>query len=319
MGRTTIEWTDFSVNPIRARLGERKGHYCEKVSPGCKNCYSSALQRRFGMPPFQEQRGAAEPFLDVGKLEEVLRRRKPTRYFWCDMTDMFGGWVPNEWIAACFGVMAATPHHTHQVLTKRPKRMREWFEWLDTVAGDHGYARVAYCLRSESEVSGKMPRVDETNRLRIQFDEWPLPNVWLGVSAEDQQRADERIPDLLATPAAVRFVSAEPLLGPVRLPWCWCVRCGVEPERHAETHLHCHDDLQVRKLDWVIVGSESGPRGRPMATEWAASLRDQCAAARVAFFTKQIATPWGLLCGDRKGTSPRFWPEGDWPRQFPGA
>ncbi|HMI93941.1 MAG TPA: DUF5131 family protein, partial [Polyangiales bacterium] len=130
MGSTSIEWTDHSINPFRARLasGQGKGHYCEKISPGCKNCYSSRFQPRLAMPQFQEQRRRSdiEHWLDASKLNEVLRRKKPTKYFWCDMTDMFGDWVPNEWIAACFGVMAATPHHTHQVLTKRAARMHAW-------------------------------------------------------------------------------------------------------------------------------------------------------------------------------------------------
>ena len=132
MGSTSIEWTDETINPLRARLNadqKRSGHYCEKISPGCKRCYSSKLQPRFGMPQFQEQRRLdVETFLDPSKLHQVLQRKKPTKWFWCDMTDMFGAWVPNEMIAACFGVMAATPWHTHQVLTKRADRMRAWFE-----------------------------------------------------------------------------------------------------------------------------------------------------------------------------------------------
>src|SRR5262245_47674811 len=112
VGETSIEWTDRTVNPIRARrkgtaatrggYDSGVGHYCEKVSPGCKHCYSSEMQPRFGLPMFQEQRGGdVQTFLDASKLEEVLRRKKPARWFWCDMTDLFGDWVPDEWIAAC--------------------------------------------------------------------------------------------------------------------------------------------------------------------------------------------------------------------------
>lgn len=131
MAKTSIEWTDFSVNPIRARLNGKVGHHCEKVSAGCKNCYSSRLQLRFGLPVFDaSKRQSVEHFLDASKLEQVLRRKTPTKWFWCDMTDMFGDWVPDAWVAVCFGVMAATPWHTHQVLTKRPERARKWFAWI---------------------------------------------------------------------------------------------------------------------------------------------------------------------------------------------
>jgi protein gp37 len=151
MGKTTIGWCDHSTNPIRARKRStsKVGHYCEKISDGCKHCYSSAMQPRlFGMPEFQAQRADAdiELFLHPPALEEVRRRRKPTRYFWCDMSDLFGAWVREEWIAQCFAVMAATPQHIHLVLTKRPERMSAW-------------------------VKTHYPT--------------PLPHVWLGTSVED--------------------------------------------------------------------------------------------------------------------------------------
>src|SRR5437868_3326416 len=105
MGKTTISWTDHSINPIRARSKATNavGHYCEMTSPGCANCYSSNFQKRFNMPAFTAgtRRGDIEPFLDQSKLQEVLRRKKPTKYFWCDMTDLFGEWVPDEWIDRC--------------------------------------------------------------------------------------------------------------------------------------------------------------------------------------------------------------------------
>lgn len=287
MSRTSIEWTEHSINPIRARLNGRVGHYCEKLSPGCKHCYSSRFQPRFGLPQFQEQRRTdVAPFLDTVKLAEVLRRRKPTTYFWCDMTDMFGEWVPDEWIASCFGVMAATPQHTHQVLTKRAKRMREWFEWIGsrhtgTLFGSAGAFGVD---------------VGPLNGIT-----WPLPNTWLGVSAEDQQRADERIPYLLETPAAVRFVSAEPLLGPIDFTRLGVSRMPGDPPGPGE--LLSVDALEgtvstlqmartvhtapVACIDWLIAGAESGPGARPMQDDWVRSLRDQCANAGVAFFLKQ--------------------------------
>lgn len=312
MGKTSIEWTEFSVNPIRARLGDAVGHYCEKVSPGCAHCYSSTLQRRFRMPEFQRQRGEAEPFLDGRKLNEVLRRRKPTTYFWCDMTDMFGEWVPDDEIAAVFGVMAAAPHHTFQVLTKRAERMRRWFDTLPMAP--HMY--LAGCADEATKVT--TPKEAERIYRGVEDRPWPLPNVWLGVSVEDQKRADERIPHLLETPAAIRFLSCEPLLGPVDL------RMGDASDLwdgHPDTTVPklVESDRRRERLHWVIVGSESGNRARDMAIEWAGKLRDQCARVGVSFFTKQIATPEGRAAGDRKGGDPRHWPGGPsaWPREVP--
>jgi protein gp37 len=184
MGKTTISWTDHSVNPIRARhrVTGKVGHFCEKVSPGCANCYSSALQSfRFGTPAFSTpDADQMECFLDEGKLAEVRRRRAPTKWFWCDMTDFCGEWMLPEWYAACFATMAATPQHTHMLLTKRPERLASCLpaDWGD------GY-----------------------------------PSVWLGTSVENQ-RWTSRLEALCALPAAVHFASVEPLLGPVDLaPW----------------------------------------------------------------------------------------------------
>jgi len=326
VGKTLIEWTDESINPIVAYLEQppadartrNEGHYCEKVSPGCRGCYSSGMQHRFGLPPFQEQRGRADikHRLKVDRLEYVLRKKKPTKFFWCDMTDMFGSWVPNEWIAACFGVMAATPHHVHQVLTKRAERLPEWFGWLEQslVSNGHG-ANAARGARWFAWNHIDDLRVHDPAQPWL----WPLSNVHLGVSCEDQQRADERIPHLLRTPAAVRWVSAEPLLGPIDL-------LGVDDDGNYGPGLALksvqhrtdygtgveHDVDAQAGLDWVVVGSESGPRARPMDISWARSIVDQCTAWEVPVFTKQIAN-----ASDRKGGDPQFWPPGEWPRQFP--
>lgn len=324
MGKTSIEWTDHSVNPFRATLGNGRGHYCEKVSPGCKNCYSSALQPRFRMPQFQEQRRAnVEHFLDVSKLEDVLRRRKPTTYFWCDMTDMFGDWVPNEWIAACFGVMAATPWHTHQVLTKRSKRMREWFRW----EGSRHERKRACVITARSALEAARPGfIAQKESLRFvdaEYGRWPLPNVVLMVSAEDQQRADERIPDLLATPAAVRGVSAEPLLGDLDLSvYLRPHSCDEWPREQAGGPNGCAGH-PMPALDWLIVGGESGRNARPCDVAWIRSIVDQCKAAGVACFVKQLGPrPYesvseqtrgmggvGLSIKHRKGGDPSEWPE----------
>jgi protein gp37 len=177
MAKTSIGWTDHSINPLRARhrITGKGGHVCEKISPGCNNCYSSGMQPRlFGTPEFSTPEAKdMEPFLERKALAEVRRRRKPTKYFWGDMTDMFGAWWKQEWIDACFATMAATPQHIHQILTKRPERI------LSCLPPDWG--------------SG-------------------YPNVWLGVSVENR-RWLTRLDVLAAVPAVVRFASFEPLLG----------------------------------------------------------------------------------------------------------
>lgn len=337
MGKTSIEWTDFSVNPIRARLGMGDGHYCEKISPGCKNCYASRLQPRFRMPQFQEQRSNDDivHYLDAGKLKQVLRRKKPTRYFWCDMSDMFGEWVPDEWIAACFGVMAATPHHTHQVLTKRPERAAEWFEWLDEQAKGAGTRYPGEDLSGLLDgvlFEAALQHVDMPSK-RIVLT-WPLKNVQLGTSVEDQPRADERIPLLLQCHAAVRFLNVEPSLGRVNL------RLGAV----APVHPTFTTMLRYRRDDihWVIIGGESGQRARPCALEWIEDIVAQCKTAGVAVFVKQLGAYvvsehrafdtlkeakadgfesrwlWRAGLKSRKGGDMAEWPDALQVREFPG-
>ncbi len=304
MGSTSIEWTDRSVNPFRAKLGQGNGHYCEKISQGCRNCYSSRMQRRFGMPQFQEQRRAGvEHHLHVKALEEVLKRRKPTKWFWCDMTDMFGSWVPFEWIAACFGVMAATPHHTHQVLTKRPERMLEWFEWAESQSESVSMLRdgmpnglltcawEANCGDAWGEHESPEALAETTPSAGVYGTRWPLPNVWIGTSVEDQPNADKRVPLLIQCPAAVRFLSVEPMIGPVDLTndamhesdcnWLtgeWYDWADGTPAPRPDR----------AGIDWVVVGGESGPGSRPFDLAWARALRDQCRDAGVAYYFKQV-------------------------------
>lgn len=364
MSQTTIEWTrgadgspGHTVNPLRARLRSdlsKVGHYCEKVSPGCDFCYSSRWQPRRHLPQFSGTHGRGldlvEPFLDVRKLDEVLRRRKPTVWFWADMTDMFGRWVTNEQIAACFGVMAATPWHTHQVLTKRAERLPEWFGWLeggaerlaavfpaDSLAWRRGHMLSAAAVRAGVERAPFAAAVMDAG--------WPLPNVWLGVSVEDQQRADERIPHLLATPAAVRFLSCEPLLGPIDLRLPGVLKrnrpAGFDgwPEKKREeaiaTAARAEYIARGESISWCIAGGESGPGARPMDLAWMRSIMEQCAAAAVPYFAKQLgAKPfnsarWGIMpdgsppaesrisLKDRKGGDPAEWPEDLRVRQMP--
>lgn len=195
--------------------------------------------------------------------------------------DLFAEGVPDEWIDRVFAVMALAPQHIFLVLSKRAVQMRDYFAAPDL------FERL-----SREILTGKCTPGIEAGfgTLTIAYVRpWPLPNVWLGVSVEDQTRADERIPELLATPAARRFISAEPLLGPIRLPNGRCRRCGHINAGDGLAREGCGRHELADRLDWVIAGGESGPGARPMLKSWATSLRDQCAAGGILFFFKQ----WG--------------------------
>jgi protein gp37 len=232
-GQTAIEWTDRTWNPLTG---------CTKVSPGCDHCYAKTMHERFNGP------GSFDTVtLHPERLAQPLRWRKPARVFVNSMSDLFHRDVPFEFIESVFDVMARTPQHTYQILTKRHARMSRFLQ--------DKYAHTE-----------------------------PLPNAWLGVSVENQQWADIRIPALLDTPAAVRFLSCEPLLGPVSL---------AQSFRRWSPPLELFRDQAAvgasSVLHWVIVGGESGPGARPMHPEWARSLRDQCLGAGIPFLFKQ----WG--------------------------
>jgi protein gp37 len=291
MGKTTIEWRDETVNPLRARLNFRVGHHCVKVSAGCTNCYASQLQARFGLPEFRvDQRRDVEVFFYGRVLDQVRARKKPTRYFWCDMSDLFGEWVPREWIKAVNGCFVDTPQHTHMILTKRAARMRE---------------EASLC---------------------------PFPpNCWLGVSVEDQQTADERIPLLLQAPAVVRFVSAEPLLESVDMSR-YLRRAFIAGETKPSTAIGGPPYAVARLsagLSWVIVGGESGPKARPCNVAWIRSVKEQCQYAGVACFVKQVGSNPAPLQVEEgrvverlwlthpKGGDPAEWPEDLRVREFP--
>lgn len=449
MGDTTISWTDKTWNPIRG---------CRRVSAGCENCYAERQANRFtgeggayeGLIKLTANgpRWSGETRFVADHLADPLRWRKPVRVFVDSMSDLFYEGFTNEQIAAVFGVMAAAPQHTFQVLTKRARRMREWFEtpgivevvdmfrqlaladrieeyfapervvditeWpgyavtskgrvisnrkgpdrdlkvqhseqghgrvqlyradgydervlvhrlvLDAfdrapcdgeqgchITGDatnnalwnlrwgsqsdnwqdrkrHGNRRSYAKLTDEQVVELRRLAADGANGAELgrRFGisdtqarnivsgkqwapehklEWPLPSVWLGVSVENQEAAVERIPELLATPAAVRFLSCEPLLGEVVLT------------RHlARVHRRMGDfgEEVVRlpeQIGWVIAGCESGSGARECKVEWLRSLRDQCAHARVPFFLKQAVSGGGsfaeFVTGDRR--MPGIW------------
>lgn len=270
MPKTRIEWTEYSWNPVTG---------CTPISEGCQNCYArrmaNRLRGRCGYP-------ADDPFLVTlhpERLEEPLKWRNPRRVFVCSMGDLFHENVPFEYIAKVWQTMNNAEQHTFLVLTKRPKRMKEFLSRLGWYTHDR-----------------------ETNPAEAVLDEggkYTLPNVWLGVTAENQQRADERIPILLQIPAAVRFVSVEPMLGQVDLSkwlggtwYCETCECIVDPEfvPFSEIHYPCENYLDfIPGIDWVICGGESGHGARPMHPEWVRSLKDQCQEAGVPFFFKQ----WG--------------------------
>lgn len=270
---STIEWTDATWNPITG---------CTLVSEGCRHCYAAGLAAtrlkhhpsRAGLARINaagEAKFTGEVRFNEQWIDQPLRWRRPRMIFVCAHGDLFHESVPDDWIDRVFAVMAVASHHTFQVLTKRPERARDY---LGTRAGDW-QLHWPDAARKSGALLGDMPA------LRSRAAQFPLPNVWLGTSVEDQATADARIPHLLAAPAAVRFLSAEPLLGPVDLQR---IPAGTQGER----------------LDWVIVGGESGAHARPMHPDWARSLRDQCACSGVAFFFKQWGA-WGPDDGPPSG------------------
>lgn len=303
MGATSIEWTEHTINPLRARLGQATGHYCEKISPGCANCYASRLQPRFGMPQFQQQRKAGvEPFLDIAKLHQVLQRKKPTKFFWCDMTDMFGDWVPDDWIAACFGVMAATPQHVHQVLTKRADRLPRWFRWAAD-QGEQLLAQVnetppggspipAACAITANQ-RAELEIITGNHRRAAMKAPWPLPNLWLGVSAESQETFDERWAHLRRVPVAVRWFSIEPQLSAIDARGALAPAAIRDGFRQVTASFPSSawplpGHLGAPSADWFVIGGESGSRARPFDIAWGQQLIEQCEAAGVPAFMKQI-------------------------------
>jgi len=271
--KSKIEWTDATWNPVTG---------CTKVSTGCKHCYAERLfPRVYGrdMVPIEnpavalanEETDRPREFTDVWlhpeRLEQPLHWKKPRMIFVNSMSDLFHEDIPFEFIHRIFAVMAKTEQHTFQILTKRPKIM----------------------LKYTTKLWGS-----------------PLKNVWFGISCENQETADERIPLLLQLPAAVRFLSCEPLLDEIDLreplnhyPVQTSCRQYVTRDmaidagdREFEGSLYSDDEWEQtvpEGIDWVIVGGESGPGYRPMNLDWARSIRDQCTVAGVPFFFKQTA------------------------------
>lgn len=314
--KTEIEWADSTWSPLRFRvkadagaIAEQKGYrslvqiarkmagrvgpHCEHVSPGCENCYAETNNHRClpangtGLPYDRRARDLVDPFIDekillqplkwgpIKTFDGLLSRNlpaqfRPRRIFVENQSDIFGEWVTDEMLDRIFAVMALCRQHIFQVLTKRPQRM------------------LKYVSKAQDQVWDCMRRVPHRPVIRVGAAplEWPLRNVWLGVSCENQAAADERIPLLLQTPAAVRFISAEPLLGAIDMA------SVKRPDEFHRSPYGWHH-WWPKKLHWVIVGGESGPGARPMHLDWARSLRDQCSAASTAFFMKQMGSVYG--------------------------
>jgi protein gp37 len=298
MAASAIEWTDEVWNPVTG---------CDRVSPGCAHCYALELAprlRAMGIAKYQRARDGGKssgPAFGVTLHEDVLdqplRWRRPRRVFVNSMSDLFHEEVPDLFIKRVWDVMEQSPEHTYQVLTKRPERMRAWVTaWLDR-ALDYAHR----CETSERvEMRTSPAAIDARARAR------PLPNVWLGVSIENRRYFDRA--DLLReTPAAVRFISAEPLLGRLvrSIERCPKRRAG-DGQQCIRPHEHPGDcsltwgsttadfgewpaELDLGGIDWLIVGGESGPKHRPIREDWVRSLRDAAGRTDTAFFFKQ----WG--------------------------
>lgn len=270
MASSSIEWTEATWNPVTG---------CDRTSPGCDNCYALTLAKRLkamGQPKYQndgDERTSGPGFAVTcheQELDQPLRWAKPRRVFVNSMSDLFHADVPDDFIARVFAAMSDASQHTYQVLTKRPQRMTK-------------------LLTSRSFVA----TVDKYRGVTPGAFVWPLPNVWLGTSIEND-RYSWRADHLRTTPAAIRFLSLEPLLGD--LP-----------------------SLDMHGMDWIIVGGESGHRARPMLLKWVRSLRSRARAAGVAFFVKQLGTDWSVRNGHGRshGVDWTKWPEDLRVRDYP--
>lgn len=258
---------------------------CSKVSPGCAYCYAEAMAKRLramGRPEYQDvvdDRGhwTGKVVMVPERLEEPLRRRKPTTYFVNSMSDLFHESLAFEDIMRVYRTMYNSRWHTYQVLTKRPERMLAFFRHWD-------------------ELTTTCNREAFTHFYR---------HVWHGVSVENQEAADKRIPHLLQVPG-LRFLSCEPLLEGVGLRQDW-----LEPSAFTMDSITLEGEClpERPRIDWVIVGGESGPRARPMKEEWALDLVRQCKAAGVPVFVKQMGAAWAAGYRDLKGHDMQWWPE----------
>ena len=345
---TGIEWTEATWNPVTG---------CARVSAGCDNCYAVKQTHRLERMGQRAKYGGLTVLNRKGDrhfsggirchpntLEIPLRWKKPRRIFVNSMSDLFHKAVPFDFIDKVFAVMALCPQHTFQVLTKRPERMAEYLN-LHLRSPKLGCA--IRDLVGRSKLSVWDDGITEAAIDRYEAAEGILPNVWLGTSVENQATADERIPHLLKCPAAVRFVSYEPALGPVDFAK-YAFDRRSEIRRLISGPMACNteqaDSMVSNAIDWIIVGGESGAGARPLDVSWARSVIAQCRAAGVACFVKQLGSipTWdgcGLVANnpkcktykdlyhdrecfvlavkDKKGGDMTEWPEDLRVREFP--
>lgn len=316
---SSIEWTDATWTPI---VGTHGKWACTKVSPGCANCYAERLNVRFGGPRYAA--GYDTLKLDEAALTQPIRWGRPRNIFVCSMTDLFEERVPDHWIDRIFAVMGTASWHNYQVLTKRAVRMRDYMVGMAPLGLLKGMPAPIQdrwdAARRPLWLWAKQyrPKLVDMIGVLMADPRWPFRNVWMGVSAENQKWADERIPLLGETPAAHRWVSAEPLLGPIDLH-----RGGftlLEP-------IQSPSGTKWPGLNLVIVGGESGNGARHMNVAWAADIIAQCRAAKVPVFVKQLGRyPYAqssptsvefLGLNHRKGGEPMEWPEALRVRELP--
>lgn len=340
-------------------VGGRKGHMCAKISEGCVHCYSEAINHMFGNQADYSAANCktATHYLDDKALAHFLTFRPKGPYkggarpkvFPFDMTDLFGDWVSDEMILTVLVHFALRSDVDWLVLTKRADRLRRSMN--DAMERLEGAVLRWHASQSFNDyaLSNKLPVHPLKVAERIRHREWwPLPNLWIGVSAENQKRADERIPLLLKTPAAVRFVSYEPALGPV--DFSSFLHCGYSrsDQQINGDHGLCRESGSGSRtgIDWALVGGEIGPKARPCSVDWIRSAVRQFAAAEVPLFVKQLGTkpvfddyeasvewpdgvyfdssednepdcPNIVILKDPKGGDPAEWPEDLRVRQFP--
>lgn len=253
MGDTSIEWTEKSWNPLAAYYEGKRGWMCSKPSRGCKGCYSENMNVRLGNGLRYTPENVAKVEWKLVNLDEPAKWRKPSMCFVESMGDLFHESLPDDLIGAIWSKMLEFPQHTFQVLTKRAGRMRELITRFTEEARRKG-------LRDAD-------------------------HIWVGVSVEDQEQAIKRIPELIGTPAAVRFLSIEPMLGPVEL---WTIT-GLDGDGPNSQLYWIGQDAGI---DWIVVGGESGRGARPCEREWIESIVRQCKMAGVPVFVKQLGAAY---------------------------
>lgn len=306
---TTIAWTGETWNPFAAFDKEtgKRGWICARVSPGCLHCYAEAMNlwvgnhHKYRVPELDK----VDVRVDEKMLVWPLELKKPEKIFPCSMTDLFLDAHTDEMIAQGYAIMALAHWHTFQVLTKRAERRR-------ALLTSHEFRSLVAMFVTEYALQMTDPNDRRRDDLRatapdVEGDDWPIRNIWEGVSAEDQERADERIPLLLDTPAAIRWVSYEPALERIDI-------IGKDTQGSM-----VHPYLDDAKLDWIVVGGESGRGARAFDPEWAAAILSQCHDTPCKVFVKQMGSVIAKRDGyvDHKGEDPAEWPESLRVREYP--